>query len=400
MDDRRFDSLTKAFAAGTSRRSLFKGLLGLGGAAAVGGTILEPSSEAARRPTPTPRPPICPGTQTPQGGQCVCISPPAPGPEKCGPDCCNPAGIGANHSECCDSGCCYGHCYGEELCCDYPLVFCEAQNECCEAGDNQCCGSTGCCDTACCPVADGSAACCEEPTPKCCPDDACIPAGGCCADAECPGCQSCIDHVCTPDRSNCPGGTAGCYDCVGSSCQKNAGYCNDGNGCTTDICNDDGTCSNPFYCTADSCCEDDNTCTQNFCNEETGVCSYPFYCTSDTCCIDNPNGPSCNIDNGQCYVPCADSGESCTEVACCDPAQRCYGIPQLGTVCADCIGNNVPCVDPAVCAVACCSGFFSASVLLPIPVCLSCAPLTFFCTNDSQCCGDFSVCALGVCVGF
>ena len=35
MDNKRFDSLTKALASGQSRRSVIKGLLGLGGAAAV-----------------------------------------------------------------------------------------------------------------------------------------------------------------------------------------------------------------------------------------------------------------------------------------------------------------------------------------------------------------------------
>ena len=54
MDDRRFDSLVKALAEGKNRRSVLKGLLGLGGAALVGSTVLEADSEAARRPTPTP----------------------------------------------------------------------------------------------------------------------------------------------------------------------------------------------------------------------------------------------------------------------------------------------------------------------------------------------------------
>ena len=49
MDDRRFDSLVKSFAGGASRRAVLKGLLGLGGAAAVGGTLLEGPAEAARR---------------------------------------------------------------------------------------------------------------------------------------------------------------------------------------------------------------------------------------------------------------------------------------------------------------------------------------------------------------
>ena len=68
MDDRRFDSLVKSLAGGASRRAVLKGLLGLGGAAAVGGTLLEGPAEAARRPTPTPTPLRCPGNQTRSAG--------------------------------------------------------------------------------------------------------------------------------------------------------------------------------------------------------------------------------------------------------------------------------------------------------------------------------------------
>src|SRR5688572_16146533 len=113
MDDRRFDSLVKALATGTSRRSVFKGLLGLGSVAVVG-ALRDDGADAARRPTPTPTPIRCPGRQVPVGGVCTC---PADAPQKCGPDCCNPAGIGPGHSECCDNACCFGICYGEELCC-------------------------------------------------------------------------------------------------------------------------------------------------------------------------------------------------------------------------------------------------------------------------------------------
>lgn len=109
MDDRRFDSLVKALAKGKSRRSVLKGLFGLGGAAIAGSVLLDADSEAARRPPsiPTPRP-TCPGSQTWTGSTCECIVPPAPGPSRCGPDCCNPAGIGAAHSECCENACCFG----------------------------------------------------------------------------------------------------------------------------------------------------------------------------------------------------------------------------------------------------------------------------------------------------
>ena len=72
MDDRRFDALVKAVATGTTRRSLVKGLLGLGGAAVIGSSLRESEVDAARRPTPTPKPVTCPGQQVPVNGVCTC----------------------------------------------------------------------------------------------------------------------------------------------------------------------------------------------------------------------------------------------------------------------------------------------------------------------------------------
>src|SRR5687768_9474074 len=125
MDDRRFDALTRALGKGGSRRTLLKGLLGLGGVTAAGAVLRE--TDAARRgysgpqtpgpqptlpPQPTAPPPLptattvpkCPGIQVPCGADCCCPA----GNTKCGSDCC-PDG----QAECCDGACCYGTCYGE-----------------------------------------------------------------------------------------------------------------------------------------------------------------------------------------------------------------------------------------------------------------------------------------------
>ena len=48
MDDKRFDSLAKMVGKGASRRSIIKGLLGLGGSAVVGTVV---SEETAARQT-------------------------------------------------------------------------------------------------------------------------------------------------------------------------------------------------------------------------------------------------------------------------------------------------------------------------------------------------------------
>src|SRR5690349_12347825 len=103
MDDRRFDSLVRSLASGASRRTVLKGLLGLGGAALVGTAALDRDSDAAPRPTPSPTPIKCPGKQTNVGGVCTC---PASAPNKCGPACCtgthsDPIPGPPSHTECC-----------------------------------------------------------------------------------------------------------------------------------------------------------------------------------------------------------------------------------------------------------------------------------------------------------
>ena len=54
MDDNRFDSLTRLLASGVSRRSLLKGLLGIGGVTAAG-SVLNEDADAAQRPMRLPR---------------------------------------------------------------------------------------------------------------------------------------------------------------------------------------------------------------------------------------------------------------------------------------------------------------------------------------------------------
>ena len=71
MDGSPFDRLTRALGSGLSRRAALKVALGLGAGSAVGDQLNEPVL-AARRPTPTPRPAVCPGSQVWNGSECVC----------------------------------------------------------------------------------------------------------------------------------------------------------------------------------------------------------------------------------------------------------------------------------------------------------------------------------------
>lgn len=230
MDTNRFDSLVKSLATGTNRRSVLKGLVGLGGAAAVTSVFLEPEANAARRPTPTPKPITCPAGKHWDGTQCVCTTGGA-----CGSECCH---VG---TECCDGACCFGDCYGEELCCPYDN-WCAAASECCAAGET-CCGELGCilseegdcgCDGVC---PDGF---------ECCGNECC--ANGYCAGTTCCALSPCGDACLTSEDQGCCAGTA--YTLEGNVCCSDtiyAGVC-----CGDEAC---GTCSKcvDHRCTQATC---------------------------------------------------------------------------------------------------------------------------------------------------
>lgn len=80
MDQHRFDSLTRSFAQARSRRTVVRGLLGLGGAVAA--TAMSQDAEAARRgfggpppALPRPTPPPAESYCTPDGTCCVECTP-------------------------------------------------------------------------------------------------------------------------------------------------------------------------------------------------------------------------------------------------------------------------------------------------------------------------------------
>lgn len=190
MDDRRIDLFVKGLAAGHNRRSLLKGLLGLGGLTATG-AVLFGDADAARRgysgpptvaPQPTPLPTQAPidapestQTQLPTAscdgvscndlccnGACTASGDCCPvGNTVCGAECCP-----NDRATCCDGACCFGVCYGEELCC--PVAAMCGQT-CCGPAEH-CCGLNS-----------------EQPM--------CIPGDGCCSDDDCAQ-GACIDHRC------------------------------------------------------------------------------------------------------------------------------------------------------------------------------------------------------------
>lgn len=151
MDGSRFDTLVRSRAEGASRRTLLKGVLGIGAAAIAS---RQSPADAARRPAPTPKPITCPGAQQWDGASCVCSS-----GTTCGPDCCE------TEAQCCDSACCPSGqvCSGEETCCAPSCDF----GVC---GSDGCGGLCGCDDGLC---VDGI---CFNTLPK---GELCYDHGGC-----------------------------------------------------------------------------------------------------------------------------------------------------------------------------------------------------------------------------
>lgn len=203
MDDRSFDTLAKGLAQGRSRRSLLKGLLGLG-SAAVAGSIAVSGTDAARRgyAGPLPKPTVVPGPQT------------------------------------CDPQTCYGchECVGG-VCTDQPKTNCYDHTDQCLAA--YCNPDGGCGYGFDCRVKDG---CCGH-------GQMCNAAGQCvcdpsvCCGVECPGCQECSGGTCVRNPANC-------YDHTDQ--------------CLASVCDPDGGCSYPFDCNVRSgCCSAGQTCSAN-----------------------------------------------------------------------------------------------------------------------------------------
>lgn len=217
MDDHQFDALTRSIASARNRRQLLKGMLGLG-SGLVASTTLR-NAQAARRPTPTPRPVQCPGEQSWNGNACVCPE----GKVSCGPDCCAP-GV----SECCDNACCFGTCYDEELCCPTGSIVCDGvcrEWECCTgqqcpsgicSDDHTCC--TPSCEGVSCGGSDGCSGSCGCPLNEVCIEGSCVCRTGMmrCANGACQKC--CDSRSPSQECAQTQGGDAACWTCGNGIC--------------------------------------------------------------------------------------------------------------------------------------------------------------------------------------
>jgi hypothetical protein len=399
MDGESFDRVTRAFATGQSRRSVVKRLLGMGGAAIAVGAAND--AEAARRgftppvAPPTPPTPICPlpnlptpcgcidpattqccgtgacanGQCTPSGHCCVgsdvvcgdtCV-----GADKCcdghvctagqcsaiGSCCaddetvCGPACCPNGSSECCDNACCYGTCYGEELCCPTPRAYCAVTGECCGSGAS-CCVDDGCCDGACFPNISGFDLCCAAPGQVCLDsneDFFCFTTeSACCTSADCPSggpCQvaTCVQGVC------------------GLTNVADGGACDDGNECTS------GDTCQSGVCTGGSAivCPVTNECFTSSCDVALG-------------CSETYNGDGSPCSNGTCM-----DGACCTQTC----GARVCGGDVCGSSCGECVAGTV-----------CSSDGLACTDVNPTPACIGYS----YCSNFQFCGGDQGACTATV----
>ena len=419
MDGQRFDRLTKSLATGASRRSVLKGLLGLGGAAAVA-TVLPDDTDARRSsititpppPTTTPapcRPGFEPCTTNVTGCCAVCGG---STPVTCGLECC------ASADQCCDGECCAAGSacltkafpkgnQAEETCCP---IFQTCDNQCC---DGTCFDPTGGpqqtgFDRACCPAAStycpGSGAfadqglCCSGATPDCCNRDGepiCINGDAqCCTNGDCDDspstCQvgicprenlACsLETICSPDQLCCDGICGAC--CEDTDCPDDGpGYWR---------CLDTNVC---FYCPS----------LDEFCADRCGLNNTVTYCGNYDCPDDCGECRTCDFS----FCVAVSAGTACGGSGCktCDGAGRCAQIVDDGDTCTG--GEGICC--NRTCGECCSDGDCrNAAAGITEAICVNgtcaCAPKPVTCRPNSSCgmhsdgCGGLTDC--GECTQF
>lgn len=182
--------------------------------------------------------------------------------------------------------------------------------------------------------------------------------------------------------------------------------CNDGNACTSDICNPNNTCSNPpNYNVATQCCNpangatqtiaDSNQCTDDICNPATGQVTHPPFPSGTAC--GSSSSTACDMPDtcngaGVCLPNFAPSGTACGNPnnTDCDFADTCNG---SGTCLTNVQPSGTPCGSPAMTDCTnpdTCNGL---GTCLPNNV-----PNGTIC-NDGQFCTTGETCTNGVCGG-
>jgi len=272
---------------------------------------------------------------------------------------------------------------------------CTAADTCqagaCVGAANTCNDGNPCTQDACSPV---SGACAATATSGPCDDGlACTDADACDAAATCKGkavaCDDgnpCTSDICD-DKAGCvatPADGKGCSDgnpCTGAdACQKGAcagvpQQCVDGNPCTLDLCNpSSGACANPpgtANCDDGDPCTGGDGCAAGVCTGVKQVCNDSNPCTVDAC---NPATSQCEAKAAP--GPC-DDGKLCTKNDAC-AGGGCFGEPN---VCSD--GNP--------CTAGTCNEQTGKCGFSPVPPSTPC--------DDGNACTSGDICGGGTCTG-
>lgn len=279
-----------------------------------------------------------------------------------------------------DGDCPSGHCV-DGLCCDTAcgggVVDCMACSRAAGAAADGTCGPlvTGVAEATVCRAATD--ACdvddvCSTTSTSCGPDGLaavgtpCRASIGACDAAEaCDGSSSaCPADLSAPDGTDCSDGVGcnGVEACLAGVCSAGTPLeCDDGDACTSDRCEEPGTCVSDAVL---GCCSEPATCPGAACLSPTcedmacGTTPIPGCCTSDVDC---------------------DDGNSCTDDAC-DGSGTCTNSLRLG-----CCRSDGECGDGDPCTLDLCED--EACTSAPVPGC---------CTDDSDC-DDGNACTADVC---
>lgn len=290
-------------------------------------------------------------------------------------------GGGIDAAMACTGACDDGLRCTSDACVDGFCVFtnaCPGETECVDrGGDGECrrpCASASECDdgidctTDVCDPADAHCAhvsTCQTGRPVCLASGACAPAS-CASDTECDdgnlcnGVERCVSGECRAGtRVVCEGGSG----CVGERCNPSSGACEpvlddsacaDGFDCTGDVCNADGSCSNPQN---NAACSGTNLCATSICHPPTSLDSSGCVDTIITACPDACGvSVACDPATGGCdFGSVCPAGEVCRSDGC-QPIGNCtndaecadvFGPGGCATFCAGGTCQPLACVAPA-----------------------------------------------------
>ena len=365
MQDWRFDDLTRTLGRATSRRSVFKGLLGGLGAAVLGRSL--PAHDVAAAGCSSPQYQTCMDNASDQYGELKSQCSTTDGPPIGGSICLLFATLWyARATERCrqqfsncppGQQCVNNHCCAPGHCCEAGEVSCPAPGGaggvCCPAGNTCCAG--GCCpaENACCLEIDSSGfSGFFNPS-----------ASQVCADLEtnpkhCGNCRNdCGDQPCTH-------GHCGCGECA--QWDENSQKC-------VPI-NEGGTCS------SGTCCH--GTCIPTC---PGGQPPDPTTCQCNVC-QNQIDGAACDANNAN--MACCH--EQCVDISC--PQGKTYSFATCTCQCeASCPDGQLQDPETCTCQDLCAN--------VTCPECQTCDPTSGTCVQaaDNTACGSGQVCCSGTC---